>query len=285
MSDEPKEKPDVTETTDDSEKTVIEQEAPKPQLAPELVERAKGIGFTDDDIEALGEGLPAALAAADRTMAAMYKTAEADKQQQAGHPAFYQAQQYAQQPTQQAQAQQGPPFDVMKELGAKLGGLDEVDEAVVKAINDMNEHYANMMYRVASGMGELVSRTDNANQTLDRFRFDRQLEGLGEDWRDVTASPRERDRLHEQVKTLQAMHRQRTGRELHADEALQQALGSLYYKRVAELERKRLDGKIGQRLNQASMKPTSRETEPPQGGMDAALQRIRKAKSEELAVG
>jgi hypothetical protein len=233
-----------------------------PQFDPAALSRAQSLGFDQGEIDALGPAnLSMVLRAADR--AATAGAPQQPQQPQAG----------AAQPPGQIDPMQ---FAAVLELNK-----DDVDENVIKALNGINSHYASQSVQMMAAIGELVNRSQSMNDTVGRMTFDNHVNGLGEDWHSVFGPPnarnaKELDRLREHVGAMQ-----RLGTGDYA-EAFQRALGSLYFSRLAEMERKSLNTRVQRGVQRTSERPRSREEEPAQGGAEKAAQRVRNMQMAEM---
>ena len=119
------------------------------------------------------------------------------------------------------------------------------------------------------------------NDTVGRMTFDNHVNGLGEDWHSVFGPPnarnaKELDRLRHQVNGMQRLGTADYG------EAFHPALGSLYFSRLAVMERKNLNTRVQRGVQRTSERPRSREEEPAQSGMEKAVERVRHAQMAEL---
>jgi hypothetical protein len=230
-----------------------------------VLDRARSSGFSDDDIGAIGAAnLPFVFRAVDREMASR-AASEQPGVNGVGQP---------QQQQQQIDAAQ---------FAAQLNlNPDDIDEKVIGALKSVNDHYANQSMQMIAAIGELVNRFQGVNNTVDGMVFDNHLSALGEDWHPVFGAPNARNaREIERFKNHVGEMRKLTGT---ADfgEAFQRGLGSLYLGRLRELERKKLNADAQRGMNRVSERPASRETEPAASGIDKALERVRRAKREEM---
>jgi hypothetical protein len=233
-----------------------------PSIDSALLERAQSSGFTDDDIGAIGaDNLPFVFRAVDRELASR---ASADTPGVNGTP----------------QAQ--PQVDVAQ-FAAQLNlSPDDIDDKVIGAMKSLNDHYANQSMQMIAAIGELVNRFQGVNDTVEGVVFDNHLNALGEDWHPVFGAPNARNanelkKFRQHVGNMQQV----LGTADYGD-AFQRSLGSLYMGRLRELERKKLNADATRGMNRVSERPTSRETEPAASGIDKALERVRRAKREEM---
>jgi hypothetical protein len=226
-----------------------------PQFDSAALSRAQSLGFSQGEIDALG---PANLSMVMRA---------ADRAATVGVP---------QQPQPQAGAGQQPPgqIDPMQFAAALELNKDDVDENVIKALNGINSHYAGQSVQMMTAIGELVNRLGVMNDTVGRMTFNEHVNGLGEDWHSVLGPPnarntKELDRLRQHVGAMQQLGTADYG------EAFQRAVGSLYFSRLAEIERKSLNNRVQRGVQRTSERPRSREEEPAQNGHEKATQRVR----------
>lgn len=233
-----------------------------PQFDPAVLSRAQSLGFDQGEIDALGPAnLSMVLRATDRASTA--GVPQQQQQQQVGA------------------GQQQQQIDPMRFAAALDLNKDDVDENVINALNGINSHYASQSVQMMAAIGELVNRMTGMNDTVGRMTFNEHVNGLGEDWHSVLGPPnarnaKELDRLREHVGAMQLLGTADYG------EAFQRALGSLYFSRLAEMERKALNGRVQRGAQRTSERPRSREEEPAQNGREKATQRIRSAQMAEM---
>lgn len=240
--------------------------------------RAESLGLSREEIESIGpQYLPTVLRAADRVAAGAMGGMSAGQAGVGAPPA-------GGQPITGAGQVDPMQFAAKVELNT-----DEIDEGLAKAIQSINEHYANHSVQMMMAIGELLNRLQGVNDTVDRMTFESHLSSLGEDWHSVFGPPNKRNdrevqRLRDQVRTMQQLAAA-NGQQLPYGEAFQRALGSLYLTRLAELERSKLNRKVQRATNRVSERPKSREEEPATGGRESAIERIRKAKLADMGAG
>jgi hypothetical protein len=236
-----------------------------PQFDPAALSRAQSHGFSQDDIDSLG---PANLSMVMRAADRMAASSALQQQSQVGAD------------QQQAFGQ----IDPMQFAAALNLNKDDVDENVINAVNALNGHYANQTMKLMAAIGELVNRYDGVNKTVGRMTFDNHVNALGEDWHSVLGPPnarnaKELEKLEKQVALMQQLG---TG---NYAEAFQQALGSLHFGRLREMERKSHDSRLKRALQGTSERSRSREEEPAQSGLEKAAQRVRNAQVAEMGPG
>ncbi len=237
-------------------------EAGAPQFDPAALSRAQSYGFTQEDLDAIGPAnLSMVMRAADRMSV---PGAAVGPQPQPG-----------------AAVQQPGQIDPMQFAAALDLNKDDVDENVIKALNSINSHYAGQSVQMMTAIGELVNRFKATNDTVGRMTFTNHVNALGEDWHPVLGPPnarnaKELDKLQKQVSAMQQVG---TG---DYAEAFQRALGSLYFSRLAEIERKSFNNRVERGVQRTSERPRSRDEEPAQSGKEKAAQRIRNAQMAEM---
>jgi hypothetical protein len=247
----------ITQDTQTGERTDA-----APQFDPAALSRAQSLGFDQGEIDALGPAnLSMVLRAADRAATAGIP---GQQQQQVG-----------------ADQQQAGQIDPMQFAAALELNKDDVDENVINALNGINSHYANQSVQMMTAIGELVNRITGMNDTVGRMTFNEQVNALGEDWHPVLGPPnarnaKELDRLRQHVGAMQQLGTADYG------EAFQRALGSLYFSRLAEMERKALGGRVQRGVDRTSERPRSREEEPAQSGREKATQSVRRLQMAEM---
>ncbi len=231
-----------------------------PQFDPSELSRAQSYVFSQGELDTIGPAnLSMVMRAADRAAAAGVP----QQQQQVGT------------------GQQPGPIDPMQFAAVLELNKDDVDENVIKALNGINSHYAGQSVQMMAAIGELVNRSRATNDTVGRMTFDNHVNGLGEDWHPVFGPPNARNakelaKFREHVGAMQQLGTADYG------EAFQRALGSLYFSRLAEMERKALDGRVQRGVQRTSERPRSREEEPAQGGTERAAQRVRNMQMAEM---
>lgn len=235
-----------------------------PQFDPAALSRAQSYGFTQEDLDAIGPAnLSMVMRAADRMSV---PGAAVQPQPQPGA----------------APVQQAGQIDPMQFAATLELNKDDVDENVIKALNSINSHYAGQSVQMMTAIGELVNRFKTTSDTVGRMTFDNHVNALGEDWNSVFGPPnarnsKELDKLRNQVGVMQQV-----GNTGDYAEAFQRAVGSLYFSRLAEMERKSLNNRVERGVKRTSERPRSREEEPAQSGTEKAAQRIRNAQMAEM---
>jgi hypothetical protein len=251
----------------DSQDQQVTSEAP--QFDQASLGRAQSLGFSQDEINAIGPGnLATVLRAADRAMASGAPRAPEQLQ------------------TQYGSGQQAGQIDPMQFAAALELSKDDVDENVINGFNTLNKHYAGQSVQLMAGIGELLGRMNQMSNTVGRLTFEQHVNGLGEDWHPVLGPPNARnanelDKLRDQVDLMQQLAAAR-GQQVPYGEVFQRALGSLYFSQLAKMERNRLTNKVQRGLQRTSERPRSREEEPPQSGVEKAEDRVRKAQAAAL---
>jgi hypothetical protein len=265
--------PDSISTNEDQQQVVVDvpggdQTADAPQFDQSALSRAQSLGFSQEELDAIGPAnLGTVLRAADRAMAS-------GAVPQTQQPAFGAGQQPAQ-------------IDPMQFAAALELNKDDVDEHVINGFHTLNKHYAGQSVQLMAGIGELLGRMEKMSKTVDRMTFDQHVNGLGEDWHPTLGPPNKRnanelDKLRNQVDLMQQLATAQ-GQQVPYGEVFQRALGSLYFSQLAQMERNRLNTKVQRGVQRTSERPRSREEEPAQSGQEKAVDRVRQAQMAALS--
>lgn len=235
------------------------EEAPK-ELPAELVERAKALKFSDEEIAAFKdpEMLRTVLTAQRRNLMDFYERQEAAAAQQ-------------QAPTQPPQPQAPIPQTPAAEAFAFKMNFDEMADGMGDDLNGLHKFHSSQAQALRQELQQLRAQVQDRESREQIQAFDRTVDGLGPEWKETfgvgqpapgSEQHRNRDILW-RAKWRAARVTEATGERMTEEEVLREALAIKFPKRVEEKVRKDLQAKITKRATQIIPRGSNRETAMP----------------------
>ena len=267
--DEPDETPDKKEDSVDDDKTPVNDEKADLKISPELSQRAKEYGFTDDEVKAFARHdlLEKALTLSDRKMAELGRHDESAEQEDKG------------------KEQKVPAKEPAAEQEFKLDP-DSVDPEVVEAFNKMNDHYKGKLEAQTAALEAIRAEITQERSHQFTLSIDNIIDNIQEQWGDVLGkgSYEDMDKNSKQYKNRVAVISemealvagyQKNGRPvLSTEKMFMRALNSLFMDKVQAKVREKIASDSEKRSKQRIARPSNRNA---RGGLPKGRERAKQA--------